>query len=148
MRAPAILAGLLALTGACWNYRDQLERADAHYHARRYEAAIVNLEDLEPSAQHLDASERARLAFVMGMSHARLGHRADARHWLAAAREMTEHGATLPAEDRATLDRTLAEVDWGTGPRESNGRAEAAPSVPSGTEPVDATPAANASRAR
>ena len=144
MRATGIMLGLLAICAGCWNYRDQLERADGHFHADRYEAAIANLDDLEPEIGAVDASERARFAFVNGMSHLRLGHRAAARHWLANAREMIERGATLPADDRAILTRTLAEVDWVTAPEEAGRRGDAAPSVPSGTEPLDTTP--NAAR--
>jgi hypothetical protein len=145
MRATGILLGLLAFGAGCWNYRDQLERADGHFHADRYEAAIANLDDLEPELGALDPSERARFAFVNGMSHLRLGHRAAARHWLAAAREMLERGATLPDDDRAILTRTLAEVDWVSGPREGAHSGDAAPSVPSGTEPLDAPPNAQRS---
>ena len=137
MRATGILLALLALSAGCWNYRDQLERADSHFHADRYEAAIANLDDLEPALSSLDLNERARFAFVNGMSHLRLGHRAAARHWLAATREMIERGASLPSDDREILTRTLAEVDWVSAPREGARPGDAAPSVPSGTEPVD-----------
>lgn len=140
MRAPRYLVGLLSLALGCWNYRDQLERADGRYHAERYDAAIANLDDLEPALGDLNPSERARFAFVLGMSHLRLGHRADARHWLAAAREMLERGATLPDDERATLTRTLAEIDWVSPQGEGNGPREAAPAVPSGTEPLDSAP--------
>ncbi len=143
MRLSAPLALLFGLSAGCWNYRDQLERADVHYHAARYEAAVANLDDLEPALGQLEPSERARFAWLEGMSHLRLGHRALARHWLARAREMLEHGASLPEADRAQLLRTLAEVDWVAAPREGNGAREAAPSVPSGTEPQD-----SAARAR
>lgn len=149
MRAPRYLVGLLSLALGCWNYRAQLDRADGHFHAARYDAAIANLDDLEPALGDLEPSERARFAFVLGMSHLRLGHRADARHWLAAAREMVERGAALPDDERATLTRTLAEIDWVNAPREGDGPREAAPAVPSGTEPLDvAPPRPRADRAR
>lgn len=126
MRLPRwIRAGavVVALAMGCQNYRDQLERADTHYRAARYEAALANLEDLEPDWSRLDRVERVRYEYVRGMTHARLNQRADARHWLAMAREeaRTAGPAALTDEMRQLLQRTLAEVDWVTNP----GREEA-----------------------
>lgn len=139
MRAPTLAGLLLMLSSGCWNYRSQLERADEHYRSGRYPEAVTNLNDLEPSLGQLEPDEQARFGYVLGMSHARLGQRADARHWLATTREMLERGASLPEDRRTELQRVFTQVDW-VGAHEGAAPNEAAPSVPSGTEPLDTAP--------
>lgn len=110
MRALMLLG--LALAAGCTNYRDQLDRADAHYHAARYEHALGNLEDLYPDLAHLDRDERVRYLYLRGMTSARLNQREPARHWLALAREAAQDTpSALGPETRALLDRTLTELD-------------------------------------
>jgi hypothetical protein len=135
---------LLSLSLGCWNYRSQLDRAEEHYRAGRYGAAVTNLADLEHALGDLGRDDRARYSYVRGLSHAHLGQRADARHWLAMTREMVEAGASLPETDRTDMQRALTEADWVT-PTEGTPDG-GAPSVPSGTEPLDTAPrrAANA----
>jgi len=112
-----VLAGALASGTGCQTYRDQLERADEHYRAARYEAALSNLEDLEPDLGRFDTTEQVRYDYIRGMTHARLSQRAEARHWLAMAREQMEHEAAALTDDmRALLARTLTEVDWVNNP--------------------------------
>lgn len=135
----AAAALLLAASLGCWNHRSQLDRAEEHYRAGRFSAAAVNLTDLENSLGELSREDRARYGYVRGLTHAQLGQRADARHWLAVTREMIEAGAPLPETDRADLERALAEADW-IGPAEAAAGDAGAPSVPSGTEPADAPP--------
>lgn len=111
-----IVTALLAWTAGCQNYRDQLDRADAHYRAARYEAALTNLEDLESDFGHLDANEQVRYRYVRGMTSERLGQRDEARHWLALAREGAEQRpAALDEETRALLQRTLLPYDQAAG---------------------------------
>lgn len=105
----ALVATLLAL--GCSNYQDQLERSEIHYRAARYEAALANLEDLEPDLARLDAAERIRYHFVRGMTHARLQQRTDARHWLALTREMSANSSVLSAEAQASMRRVIAETE-------------------------------------
>lgn len=111
-----IAIGLLAWVSGCQNYRDQLDRADAHYRAARYEAALTNLEDLESDFGHLDANEQARYRYVRGMTSERLGQREEARHWLILAREDVEQRpSALDEEARAILQRTLLPYDQNIG---------------------------------
>lgn len=111
-----MVTALLACVAGCQNYRDQLDRADAHYRAARYEAALTNLEDLESDFGHLDASEQVRYRYVRGMTSERLGQRDEARHWLALARESVEQRpAALDEETRALLQRTLLPYDQAAG---------------------------------
>jgi hypothetical protein len=108
--------GLLAWVSGCQNYRDQLDRADAHYRAARYEAALTNLEDLESDFGHLDANEQVRYRYVRGMTSERLGQRDEARHWLILAREDVEQRpSALDEETRAILQRTLLPYDQSVG---------------------------------
>ena len=135
MRSPvqlSLLSAALVLASACSNYRDQLERADTHYRAARYEAALKNLEDLEPDRSYLGDDERVRYEYVRGMTHARLGQRAEARHWLSRAREDAEGNNALNETMRSQLQRTLNEIDWVS----ASGREEHAP-PPDGTNPAD-----------
>ena len=135
-----IVTGLLAWTAGCQNYRDQLDRADSHYRAARYEAALINLEDLESDFGHLDASEQVRYRYVRGMTSERLGQRDEARHWLALARESVEQGpAALDEETRALLQRTLLPYDQATG---------ANVNAPPGVTATTAAPAAQSARTR
>jgi len=111
-----IITGLLALATGCANYRDELDRADSHYRAARYEAALTNLEDLEANFGHLDAAEQVRYRYVRGMTSERLGQREEARHWLALAREAVERSpSALDEETRALLQRTLVPYDEAAG---------------------------------
>jgi hypothetical protein len=103
---------LTSLVAACSNYADQLARAEQHYGNARYEAALVNLEDLEINIAALSKTERVRYDVVRGMTHLRLAQRPDARHWLALAREdAREVPSALTDQQRTTIERTLVELD-------------------------------------
>lgn len=111
MRAAVLALGALSLM-CCSNYRDQLDRADTHYRAAHYEAALSNLEDLDEDLGRFDADERIRYEYVRGMTHARLSQRADARHWLAVAREDVERAPNaLSTEMKDLMTRTLTDLD-------------------------------------
>jgi len=125
-----IITGLLALSTGCANYRDQLDRADSHYRAARYEAALTNLEDLEVNFGHLDAAEQVRYRYVRGMTSERLGQREEARHWLALAREAVERSpSALDEETRALLQRTLVPYDEAAGSNVNPPAGTAAPAT-------------------
>jgi hypothetical protein len=105
----ALVVGALA---GCQNYQDQLHRAEQHYGNARYEAALVNLEDLEIHVASLSKSERVRYDLVRGMTHLRLNQPQDARHWLAIAREDARNAPdALTEANRTTIERTLVELD-------------------------------------
>jgi hypothetical protein len=139
-----VVASWLVASLGCWNYRSQLDRAEEHYRSGRYSEAMANLDDLEPSLSELNPADRARYGYVRGMSHARLGQRADARHWLAVTREMVEANAPLPETDRRELLRALVETDWIL-PADTAPHAPTL-AVPSGTEPLDSAPPSPAAR--
>lgn len=131
-----IIAGLLAASSGCANYRDQLDRADSHYRAARYEAALTNLEDLEVNFGHLDATEQVRYRYVRGMTCERLGQREEARHWLALAREAVERSpSALDEETRGLLQRTLVPYDEAAG-NNVNPPDGGTPAAPTGAAPA------------
>jgi hypothetical protein len=100
-----------ALVG-CQNYSDQLHRSEQHYGNARYEAALVNLEDLERHLPSLSKSERVRYDLIRGMTHLRLNQPQDARHWLALAREDARAAPdALTEANRTTIEHTLVELD-------------------------------------
>ncbi len=145
-RSSSLVALAFTVAMGCWNYRSQLERAEEHYRAGRYDAAVANLADLHHATDQLDRDERARYAWVRGMSHARLGQRAESRHWLALTREMLERGAVLTETERADLQRTWTEIDW-VHPVAAEGQSPGAPTpAPTGVEPADTAPQQRARR--
>lgn len=119
---PLLAAFLASALGACANYADQLARSEQHYGNARYEAALVNLEDLEINIGALSKTERVRYDLVRGMTHLRLAQRSDARHWLAITREdAREVPSALTDQQRATIERTLVELDpLGSSPNPCN----------------------------
>lgn len=107
-----IARGLLAvgLLG-CAAVADDMRRAEASYEQARYEDALVWLGDLENDAPSMDLEMRARYFYLRGMTEHRLGHRADALHYLAVAREVAgERGVGLRPEWRQIMERTLNEL--------------------------------------
>lgn len=109
----------LAITAAsaCATYRDDLDRAVAHYNDRQYDRAVVLFDVLEPDLDSLSVPERARYAYYRGMSHFLAEQRRDARHWLgrAAAREKVAKGSLHP-DEVTKMEETLGDLNqdrWG-----------------------------------
>lgn len=87
---------------ACATYKDDLERARARYTKNEHEHAIALLEALDHDIDSLSEAERAQFSYLRGMSHHRLAHEHDARHWLAVAlaREKASQGSLQPDEKK------------------------------------------------
>lgn len=105
--------GLVLTLGACGAAAAELRRAEQSYEQARYENALSWLTDLEPNAPTLGHDERARYFYVRGMTEYRLGHRPEALHYLAVAREVVGDDSTgggLREEQRELMTRTLAEL--------------------------------------
>ncbi|MFK7989226.1 MAG: hypothetical protein AB8I08_24620 [Sandaracinaceae bacterium] len=99
------------LFGGCAALRDDMQRAEQSYDAARYEDALIWFRDLETDAPSMDDRMRARYFYLRGMTEYRLGHRLQALHYLAVAREIAgEDDVGLRPEWRQIMDRTLTEL--------------------------------------
>lgn len=115
MRSPVgatvALGALLVTLGGCAAVADDMRRAEQSYEGARYENTLIWLRDLEDDAPGMDLEMRARYFYLRGMTEYRLGHRADALHYLAVAREIAaDGGAGLRPEWRELMERTLTEL--------------------------------------
>ena len=111
-----ILSGLMlaVMASGCAAISDDMQRAEATYEQARYEDTLIWLRDLEDDAPTMDLEMRARYYYLRGMTEYRLGHRLDALHYLAVAREVAgdvQHGAAVDGVDvpRARLAREQRE---------------------------------------
>ena len=112
-RVGGVFAGLvlLASVGGCAAVSDDMRRAEQTYETARYENTLIWLEDLEHEAPGMDVEMRVRYYYLRGMTEFRLGHRADALHYLAVAREIAgDSGGGLRDDWRQIMDRTLTEL--------------------------------------
>jgi len=112
--------------GGCATYTDALNRAERHYQASDYEWALASLKVLEADIDSLTPADRARYAYLRGMTDYRMNFRADARYWLGVARaiDKSSPGGLQPSwrqmmtEALADLDRDVrggSDVALGTG---------------------------------
>src|SRR5688572_2449533 len=104
------LSAALSAPG-CAAVADEMRRAEASYEQARYQNTLIWLTDLEDDAPGMDQEMRARYFYLRGMTEYRLGHRQDALHYLAVAREISgDQGAGLRPEWRQIMDTTLTEL--------------------------------------
>jgi hypothetical protein len=106
-------AGLVLAVGAmaCQAVRDDMTRAQRSYEAARYERTRVWLQDLEADVPDMDRPLRARFFYLRGMTAYRLGHRNEALHYLALAREEArDREGLLGPKWRKSMNRTLEEL--------------------------------------
>jgi hypothetical protein len=109
-------AGLVALAalmlGGCFGPREILARGQAYYENNEYERALAVWRELERHESVLSSAERARYAYLRGMTDYRLGFRDDARHWLAMAKvtEQRVPGSLEPVW-MARLDGALGDLE-------------------------------------
>jgi hypothetical protein len=107
------LACVLA-AAACSTYRDDLARGEAAFERNQHERALAILRATETDPRHVDLAprERARYAYLRGMTDYRIGDRANARHWLLVARALDERASgALPADWESRLNDALVELD-------------------------------------
>lgn len=76
---------LMLLLGACATVREDLNRGQRFYEENQYERALSIFRALERDLNSLNQANRARYAYLRGMTDYRLGFRPHARHWLAIA---------------------------------------------------------------
>lgn len=101
-----------ALSVACSNYRDQLQRGQGYYEQNQYEAALAIWRNLEPDQSALTRPQMVRYCYLRGMTDFRLGYRDDARYWLGLAKAAIPAGEpALQPDEAKRLEETLAELN-------------------------------------
>jgi hypothetical protein len=136
MRRPALLlssvlvlagsAGFLSAT-SCATYRQDLERARAHYDKNEYEPALALFRVLEPDVDSFSPAEYAQYSYSRGMTDYRLSSlassgnaaldpkqsfRSHARHWLAVARAVEKQTpGGLTSEENQRLEDALTDLN-------------------------------------
>jgi hypothetical protein len=109
----ALLLGLgLAMSAGCAGQSDALTRGQRYYEDNQYEKALSLWRDLDRRRVPLSSPERARFAYLRGMTDYRLGFRDDARHWLAVAQgtDALSPGG-LDASSRERLEGALGDLE-------------------------------------
>ncbi len=104
-----LAAGLASLAAtSCQTYQSDLERGQRAYEKNNDEQALAILRGLEVDERHLSESDRGQYAYLRGMVDYRIGYRADARHWLAIAKEIQKAVPnSIPDEWATRLDEKL-----------------------------------------
>src|SRR5882724_7920664 len=85
-RKGPVFLGCLLLLISCVTYAEELNRGQRYFQGNEYERALAVWRVLETDIDSLSPMDRARYAYLRGMSDYRMSLRADARHWLALAR--------------------------------------------------------------
>jgi len=112
MRNALAVFALASLLAACATYREQLVRTQQAFDANDHDRTMALLRDLEPDLTRLPTSEQAHYAYLRGMTDYRVGHRQDARHWLALAKAFDEASpGTLPADWKHRTNEALEEMN-------------------------------------
>jgi hypothetical protein len=132
--APCAIFVMTVGLNACATYSQDLNRGHRHFGANEYEQALAIWRVMEPDVDSLSAQDRARYAYLRGMTDYRLSFRSDARHWLALARaydQANPGGLEEPWKER--MKEALKDLDndvFGTGETGPSGNAPVASTAP------------------
>jgi hypothetical protein len=111
MRAFLAMIACVLLASGCATYRDELARGQAAFEQNQHERALAIFRPLEQEQDHLSPAERARYAYLRGMTDFRIGYRAEAWHWLVIAAELDRAGrGLLPRDWKRRMDDALADL--------------------------------------
>jgi len=111
-RAAVFLLAIAVCPVACATYREELNRGQRLYEDNQYEHALALWRILEDDVDSLSPSDRARYAYLRGMTDYRLGFRADSRHWLGVAKATDQmHAGSLSAAWEERLDQSLTDLN-------------------------------------
>jgi hypothetical protein len=106
----ALLAAMLA--SGCSTPRAQLSRCQDAFDQNQHERALAVARQLEDDLPRLEPAERARYAYIRGMTDHRIGYDLEARHWLIIADAMEKQfPGSLPTEWTAKLAETLTPLN-------------------------------------
>ena len=108
---------IASLVGACVTYGEELNRGQRYFHNNEYERALAIFRALESDIDSLPPPDRARYAYLRGMTDYRMSLRLDARHWLALARAYDEASrGGLEEGWRDRMKDALKDLDNDVGP--------------------------------
>ena len=150
--ASALAGALVLVIGAGGaTYRQDLDRARAHYDKNEYEPALALFRVLEPDLDSFSNAEQTQYAYARGMTDYRLAalanqgngvadpkgsFRANARHWLAVSRAIEkETPGGLTVEEKQRLDEALVDLN-----KDVYGGGDTVATVASGTPAAGAPP--------
>lgn len=128
----ALVSLLVAAGGlsACATYREDLNRGQRMYEDNQYEHALALWRSLEDDTDSLRPSDRARYAYLRGMTDYRLGFRTDSRHWLAIAKVTDQaHGGSLSVAWKERLEQSLSDLNQDVYGAAENSDVDGAPAV-------------------
>lgn len=159
---PAFATVALALSlasGGCATYRQDLDRARAHYEANEYEKALALFRVLEPDMDSFSDAEKSQYAYFRGMTDYRLAalansgegvsnpkqdFRSNARHWLAVATAIEKQSqGGLAADEKQRLDGAMVDLNkdvYGGGDAVESDPAKAATGAPKAEETPESKP--------
>jgi hypothetical protein len=107
LAASVLLACVLAAFG-CATYQDDLVRGERAFEGSEHERALAIFRVLEPDLGRLSEAERARYAYLRGMTDVRIGYKAEARHWLSLGEALEQRTpGSLPPDWTKRLAETL-----------------------------------------
>lgn len=108
----AIAIALAFAAASCTTYQDDLARGQKAFEQHDYDRSLAIFRELEPDTSRLTVDERARYAYLRGMTDYRIGYRADARHWLSVAKSIvTNVPGAMPGDWVKRTDDALAELN-------------------------------------
>jgi hypothetical protein len=108
----ALLATPILLGAGCATYQDELSSGERAFEASEHERALAIFRALEPDTGRLSTPDRARYAYLRGMTDYRIGYKADARHWLAVASATEEQTpGSLPEDWTKRMTESLRELN-------------------------------------
>jgi hypothetical protein len=117
---------------ACVTYGEELNRGQRHFQNNEYEPALATLRGLEGDVDSLPLPDRARYAYLRGMTDYRMSLRDDARHWLALARAYDESSHGLEEAWRDRMRDALKDLDNDVVPSSVSVSAPPGPTVEAG----------------
>ena len=110
--ASVLLCFALAAVAGCATYEQELQRAEDHFTHDEHERSLATLRALEEDWASLSTKDRARYAYLRGMTDYRIGFKADARHWLAVGLEIERDSpGALAADEKKASEEKLGELN-------------------------------------
>jgi hypothetical protein len=109
--AALAVSGSLSVA-ACATYQDELASGQRAFEASEHDRALAIFRALEADTTQLSVPDRARYAYLRGMTDFRIGYQPEARHWLSMAAVIEQQApGSLPADWNKRLVDSLKELN-------------------------------------